>query len=181
MKAAKFLVLIAGGLAVAAWFVPMLTWHGGSTSVLEAILGAESIKRGGLPLDASQRHVLWVVQGYLLLGFGPTTLLLAIGGVAAGRGAMGRLSGLLAFVVGAWGTLVGGLVFYAFFQERPSNGAPGLAMYFLLGAGLIGVVCGLAILILPDRGPAPPPRMSTRVARPIQARSARNRSASYAQ
>lgn len=168
MKAAKLLVLLAGVLGVAAFFLPMATVsHEGQTvsvSAFQLFTGVQALEDTvsstdhveGMTADElgkQKRDVtqtLAEIKGVVLACFLPGALLAIIGGVALVRRRFGRVGGAFAVLLGVVGLLVfTGLNAGA--DAADGAASRGVAMYLLLGTGLLGVTGGLLALVKPER------------------------------
>jgi len=161
MKFTKFMVLIAGVFSLIAFFVPYgMATVGGMhvrVSAFDLVKGVEKVSDISNVSGTSEDDAKLAAQsndettkGYAFMIFGPSLLLLVIGGIAVARKKIGRLAGVGCFLFGAWGAGMGALLQSAM---KELGVDAGMGTYLLLGGGVLGLIAGILILIKPDRGP----------------------------
>jgi len=171
MRLWKVLVLLAGVTGVIGFFTPLVEYRsadGRITSDASAFQMARDVDSAGDITDQATRLGLSrddarrlakalhdgtnAYRGGIIAFFAPAGLLTLLGVILLLRDRMGRLSGLVAIVLG----VACGAVFSRFWQadqaSRDLSASLGLGLYLLLAAGLGGALAGLGALIHPDRG-----------------------------
>ena len=148
MRFTKHMVLLGGVLGVVTFFLPYVVFHAGSES---ASVSAFDVLRG-IGSAEGMRGLETKGVGYVLLVFGPPVLLLVMGGLAEKADKFGRLGGVLALLIGLWSALMGGALMSLKVDTGELANEPGVAVYTLLAAGVLGALAGLLALIKPDRG-----------------------------
>lgn len=170
MKIWKVLVLLAGIVGIAGFFLPFVKYTSpdrsvhGSISAYQIVAGIKDPKDivdGDLPkLDKSQVTIL--VKQFneglaefktaMLAFFAPALLLGVLGALTIMRGRMGRLAAIFALLLGA----ANAGVFFLFYSVAKDSGRTdatlGLGLTALLVAGIGGAVAGLGALFAPDEG-----------------------------
>lgn len=180
MRAWKYLVLIAGIVGVAGFFLPFVELHSepakldGLVSAYQVVRGIDDVRdliAGTKPLamqadPAVQRTIaelnrrLAEYRGVMVAFYVPAALLALLGALAGIRRRMGRLAGLCAILFGGASGVVW-LLFDHVSRESAAKAAAsgtsavmGYGLHALLVAALFGVIAGLGAFLLPDRGVA---------------------------
>ena len=155
MKAIKFVILVAGLLGVAAFFLPLLSYdtslETGSGSgpekvelrlsgltVVGGTTAAEQLKgtvQGNVErLDTSGKakefidnldDVLSAIKAAVIGIFIPALVLLLVGGVGVARGKLERLGGVFALVAGILGAAIGMFILNALADPKVESGGGG--------------------------------------------------------
>jgi hypothetical protein len=172
MKATKFIVIAAALIGLIGFFLPLVK---GETEEWDASLSGFSIMKGiDKPTDivhlknaAQQAAAENFEASYqdeidkfakdandlrplVFIVFGPTLLLLVLGGVAAARGKFERLGGVAALILGAISSVLGAA--FMAVSDSTSQIKAGPAAYLMMVSGIVAGVAGLISLIKPDRG-----------------------------
>ena len=171
MKAAKLLVLLGGILGIVAFFTPIVTGERAGKSVsisaFQVFTGAGALKEevdkttsvqgmSDSELAAKKKDVtetLSEIKGIVLGCFIPGFIMALVGVIAVIRGKLERLGGTLVLVL-ALLTLAIWALLSAGFGETNGEVDKGVAMWLLLGTGLLGLAGGVMALVNPDRGRA---------------------------
>jgi len=171
MSAWKYLVLIGGIVGVVGFFTPFVNVHtqearfGRHPSAFELVRRIEGLDAMTLDLtklgigDADAKRMAAQAHDQLLTArtaasviFAPAALLALLGIICGIRRRMGRLAGLLSFILGAAAAAVWGIFFYVARGDPNHSATLGLGADLLLACGAAGVIAGLGALIAPDRG-----------------------------
>ncbi len=175
----KYLVLLAGIVGVAGFFLPFIDVHtsnarfGRHPSAFELVRRLESLDALTLDLTklglgdaqakeaAAQAHdQLERARTAASVIYAPAALLAILGAICGIRRRMGRLAGFLALVLGAISGSVWAIFYYVASRDPHHAATMGLGANLLLACGAAASLAGIGALIVPDRGalPAPPPR-----------------------
>jgi hypothetical protein len=164
MRAAKLVVLLAGVLGVVGFFLPLASFtHRGAevgVSAFQVFTGVTELEdRGMSAADLGSARAgevaatLSEIRGAVVLCFLPGGLLAMLGLVGVARRRFGRLGGALAILLGG----VSLLIFSGLnrgVEALHGEATRGAGMYLVLGAGILGVIGGVAAMASPDRGAA---------------------------
>ncbi|MEJ7603099.1 MAG: hypothetical protein WKG01_34750 [Kofleriaceae bacterium] len=167
MKPWKVLVLLAGLVGIAGFFLPFVKYKSpdgsvtGTISAYQIVAGIDDpgdIVDGDVPnLDREQVAVL-VTQfneglaelKALMLGFfAPAVLLAVIGALAVARGRLGRISGVFALLLGVANIGVFLLFRGVAGDSGQTDATLGVGLSMLLAAGIVGAIGGLGALVSP--------------------------------
>jgi hypothetical protein len=175
----KYLVLLAGIVGVAGFFLPFIDVHtanarfGRHPSAFQLVRSLETLDALTLDLthlglaDAQAKETAAAAHAQLEQArtaasviFAPAALLAILGATLGIRRRMGRLAGFVALVLGAISASVWAIFYYVASRDPHHAATMGLGANLLLACGAAGALAGLGALVLPDRGaaPAPPPR-----------------------
>ena len=172
----KYLVLLAGIVGVAGFFLPFIDVHtsnarfGRHPSAFELVRRLESLDALTLDLtklglgDAQAKEAATQAHDQLERArtaasviYAPAALLALLGAVCGWRRRMGRLAGFVALVLGAISAAVWGIFYYVAARDPHHAATMGLGANLLLACGAAAALAGLGALALPDRGALPPP------------------------
>ena len=170
MTAWKYLVLIGGIAGIAGFFLPFFTFTSErddlvvSVSAYQIVTGIDAVDElldNAKPMAVEARTGKTVetinaelerYRAALIIVYAPAVLLALLGAINGARRRMGRISGLLALVLGLANAGIW-LLFYSVAIEQPQlHVSLGVGIHLLLGAGLLGILAGVGAVISPDRG-----------------------------
>jgi hypothetical protein len=166
VKATRFIVLAAGILGLASFFLPFVAVQNsgvkGQLSAYTIVKGIddaqEVVKSSAVPAHVAKKDLAEVnaalsqVKGIVLGLYAPLALLVVIGVVGLSRKKFGRVAGSFSFVVGLIGLAVAALLLSAASEEPTAESFAGIGMYIMLAAAGLGALAGLVTLFKPDRG-----------------------------
>lgn len=169
MKFTKFMVLAAGVLAIASFFLPLVATrvegHYIHVSGFQIVKGIDSAKdvvtNVGNEADTAEvkasvaeaNDSLDKVKGIIWMVFGPGFLLLPLGIAAVVRKKFQRLGGVGALLLGVIAAGFGAIMLSAANETAAQGEAgPGPGIYAMILGGVLGMVAGVLALIKPDRG-----------------------------
>lgn len=174
VKAAKFLVLIAGLAGLVAFFLPFLTAEsGGKTASISAF---QAVKGIDTALDATEQatagattpeaksataeiaDVVNKVKAFLYAMYAPAVLLALFGLIGVLKKKFGRGFGVLSVLMGLIALGFWALLFMAAGEANKDQGAGdvkvalGLGVHLLLATGILGFIGGITNTVKPDYG-----------------------------
>ncbi len=171
MKAWKYLVLIGGIAGIAGFFLPFITFKSpdgdieGSVSAYQIVRGIDAVDElidTTKPVTSSNADAQRVVstinteleryRGALIAVYIPAAALAILGVLVGIRRRMGRISGLLAIVIGLANAGVWLLFYQVSTEQHDVTAAIGLGLHALLIAGGLSALAGVGALFVPDRG-----------------------------
>lgn len=163
-KISKFIVLLAGIVGVAAFFLPLASVKDsgftGQLSAFQIVKGISStqdvVGEAGKIVDSETdkaavkdaNEALSAVKGIVLACFAPAVFLLLFGGIGAAK-RFGRGLGIGSLLFGLIGLGIWALLSAAF-KETGAESAVGVAMHLLLVSGAGGALGGLMGTIKPE-------------------------------
>src|SRR5262245_16829791 len=174
VKAAKFMVLVAGLLGLIAFFLPFLKAEGQGKSA--SISAFQAVKGIDTALDATDQaaasattaeaksataeiaDVVNKVKAFLYAMYAPALLLFLFGLVGVLKKKFGRGFGILSLLMGLVALGFWALLFMAAGEaNKDSTGtdvkvALGLGVHLLLATGILGFLGGITSTVKPDRG-----------------------------
>ncbi len=172
MKFSKFIVLLAGLVGIAAFFLPLVAVKGagseGALSAFQIVTGAGQAKDAvdSAIAESAQAYIdkaniaeastvakdaLNQVKGITLALFAPAVLLTILGIAGLIRKQFGRLAGTGSLLLGILGLAVWAVLNQAANDASAGESVKGIGMHLLMGTGGLGVLGGLLALIKPDR------------------------------
>jgi|SoiMethySBSTD1v2_1073268.scaffolds.fasta_scaffold210293_3 hypothetical protein len=173
VKAAKFMVLVAGLMGLVAFFLPLfsvdVSGKSFSVSAFQAVRGVEAVK-AHLESEAGQKvredpqaqksiddldEILTKVKSYLFIMYAPAALLVLLGIFGVVKQRFGRGFGVLALLMGLITFGFWALLFFAAGEAKKEQADAafglGLGVHLLLGTGILGFLGGVTNTVKPDR------------------------------
>ena len=173
VKAAKFMVLVAGLMGLVAFFLPLFSVDVGgksfTVSAFQAVRGVEAVKtnlekQAGEKMQSDPQaqksiedldEVLTKVKSYLFIMYAPAALLMLLGIFGVVKQKFGRGFGVLALLLGLVTFGFWALLFFAAGEAKKEEAQAafglGLGVHLLLGTGILGFLGGITNTIKPDR------------------------------
>ncbi|HEU5058931.1 MAG TPA: hypothetical protein VFU21_20500 [Kofleriaceae bacterium] len=173
VKAAKFMVLVAGLMGLVAFFLPLFSvdvaGKSFTVSAFQAVRGVEAVK-ANLEKQAGEKmqndpqaqkavadldDVLTKVKSYLFIMYAPAALLLLLGVIGVVKQKFGRGFGVLSLLLGLVTFGFWALLFFAAGEAKKEQAEAtfglGLGVHLLLGTGILGFLGGVTNTVKPDR------------------------------
>jgi hypothetical protein len=173
VKAAKFMVLVAGLMGLIAFFLPLFSvdvaGKSFTVSAFQAVRGVEAVK-ANLEKQAGEKmqndpqaqkavadldDVLTKVKSYLFIMYAPAALLLLLGVIGVVKQRFGRGFGVLSLLLGLITFGFWALLFFAAGEAKKEQAEAtfglGLGVHLLLGTGILGFLGGVTNTVKPDR------------------------------
>ena len=175
VKAAKFMVLVAGLMGLVAFFLPFLSVEAEgksvSVSAFQAVRGISVVekevdKAAGAATAATAEgqaalgeldEVLTKVKSFLYAMYAPALLLVLFGLIGVVKQKFGRGFAILSLLMGLIALGFWALLFMAAGEANKGEGqgdaqvALGLGVHLLLGTGILGFLGGIINTVKPDR------------------------------
>ena len=176
VKAAKFMVLVAGLMGLVAFFLPFLSVEAEgksvSVSAFQAVRGISVVekevdKAAGTTTAATAEgqealseldEVLTKVKSFLYAMYAPALLLVLFGIIGVVKQKFGRGLAILSLLMGLIALGFWALLFMAAGEANKSEAgqtqaqvALGLGVHLLLGTGILGFLGGIINTVKPDR------------------------------
>jgi len=173
VKAAKFMVLVAGLMGLVAFFLPLfsvdVSGKSFSVSAFQAVRGVEAVKahlesEAGAQIRQDPQaqksiddldEILTKVKSYLFIMYAPAALLVLLGIIGVVKQKFGRGFGILALLLGLVTFGFWALLFFAAGEAKKEQAEAafglGLGVHLLLGTGILGFLGGVTNTVKPDR------------------------------
>lgn len=174
VKAAKFMVLVAGLVGLIAFFLPFLSAESqgksASISAFQAVKGidgaidaTDQATAGATNAEAKSARaeiadVVNKVKAFLYAMYAPALLLFLFGLIGVIKKKFGRGFGVLSLLLGLVALGFWALLFMAAGEANKDQGgadvkvALGLGVHLLLATGILGFLGGIINTVKPDRG-----------------------------
>ena len=173
VKAAKFMVLVAGLMGLVAFFLPLFSFEFQgkpfTVSAFTAVRGGEAVmshlsSEAGVKADnsaevqkvvADMDELMKKVRPFLYLMYAPAALLVLLGIIGVVKQRFGRGFGILSLLLGLVTFGFWALVFFAMGEAKKDQTdvavGVGLGVHLLLGTGILGFLGGVTNTVKPDR------------------------------